>query len=178
MIENSEIDQLIDFTSSFSLYSGIISDAILELQELGILQELKNMWWSIKKGGGQCGPKDGAQKAAGAASELGLANVGGVFVVLAGGSVIAVVICVSEFIWKMKQIPRAERDNIFIELMRELKHVICCYGSTRPVRRNTVDDLGSQVGDPKLEKSYKLISRRLFSEQLHSAILSGGWLRI
>lgn len=28
--------------------------------------------------------------------------------------------------------------------MRELKHVICCYGSTRPVRK-TIDDLGSQV---------------------------------
>lgn len=92
-----------------SPYRGIISDAILELQELGTLQELKNLWWSMKKGGGQCGPKDGAQKAAGAASELGLANVGGVFVVLAGGSVIAVIICVSEFVWKMKQIPRGER---------------------------------------------------------------------
>lgn len=28
--------------------------------------------------------------------------------------------------------------------MRELKHVICCYGSTRPVRK-TIDDYGSQV---------------------------------
>lgn len=28
--------------------------------------------------------------------------------------------------------------------MRELKHVICCYGSTRPVRK-TMDDMGSQV---------------------------------
>ena len=122
-----------------------MSDAILELQELGKLHELKNLWWSIKKGGGKCGPKEGGQKAAGAASELGLANVGGVFVVLALGSIIAIVICVCEFIWKMKQIPRGERDNIFVELMRELKHVICCYGSTRPVRKcNLGDDLGSQ----------------------------------
>lgn len=94
--------------------------------------------------GGKCGVKDGAQKAAGAASELGLANVGGVFVVLAGGSAIAIFICISEFIWKMKQIPRTERDHIAVELMRELKHVICCYGSTRPVRR-TLDDLACPV---------------------------------
>lgn len=24
--------------------------------------------------------------------------------------------------------------------MRELKHVICCYGSTRPIRRNPMDE--------------------------------------
>lgn len=36
------------------------------------------------------------------------------------------------------------QEHIFIELMRELKHVICCYGSTRPVRK-TLDDMGSQV---------------------------------
>lgn len=103
---------------------GIISDAILELQELGTLQELKNTWWSVKKGGGQCGPKDGAQKAAGAASELGLANVGGVFVVLAGGSVIAIVICVSEFVWKMKQIPRSERVRTFITRLYRFNRLI------------------------------------------------------
>ena len=44
----------------------------------------------------------------------------------------------------MKQIPRSERDHIGVELMRELKHVICCYGSTRPVRR-TLDDLACPV---------------------------------
>ncbi|RWS28514.1 Glutamate receptor: ionotropic kainate-like protein 2, partial [Leptotrombidium deliense] len=128
-----------------SPYRGIMSDAILQLQEGGVLHTLKNKWWSQERGGGKCGPKDGAQKAAGAASELGLANVGGVFVVLAGGSVIAIVICVSEFVWKMKQIPRTERDHIFIELMRELKHVICCYGSTRPVRKTAINDMGSQM---------------------------------
>lgn len=96
-------------TPSDSPYRSLISDAILQLQEGGVLHTLKNRWWSERKGGGQCGPKDGGQKAAGAASELGLANVGGVFVVLAGGSIIAVIICVSEFIWKMKQIPRTER---------------------------------------------------------------------
>lgn len=89
-------------TQPESPYRGILSDAILELQELGKLHELKNLWWSQKKGGGKCGPKEGGQKAAGAASELGLANVGGVFVVLALGSIIAIVICVCEFIWKVR----------------------------------------------------------------------------
>lgn len=101
-----------------SPYRGLISDAILQLQEKGTLQLLKNRWWSQKKGGGKCGPKDGAQKAAGAASELGLANVGGVFVVLAGGSVMAIIICISEFIWKMKQIPKSERVSELLIIFR------------------------------------------------------------
>ena len=104
-------------TPSESPYRSLISDAILQLQESGTLHTLKNRWWSEKKGGGVCGPKDGAQKAAGAASELGLANVGGVFVVLAGGSIIAIIICVSEFIWKMKQIPPTERVINIIKLL-------------------------------------------------------------
>ncbi|KAI1307964.1 Glutamate receptor ionotropic, kainate 2 [Halotydeus destructor] len=131
-------------TPSDSPYRSLISDAILQLQESGALQTLKLKWWSQQRGGGKCGPKDGSMKQAGAASELGLANVGGVFVVLAGGSMVAIVICLAEFVWKMKQIPRGERDHIFVELMRELKHVICCYGSTRPIRK-TLDDMGSQA---------------------------------
>lgn len=131
-------------TVAESPYRSMITDAILHLQEGGVLHTLKNRWWSEKYGGGTCGPKEGTQKAQGAASELGLANVGGVFVVLAAGSFVAIVICVLEFVWKMKQVPRSERDHIFVELMRELKHVICCYGSTRPVRR-TMDDMACPV---------------------------------
>lgn len=91
-----------------SPYRSLISDAILKLQEDGILHMLKDRWWS---GGGKCGPKE-TQKASGSASELGLANVGGVFVVLAGGSCIAIFICLAEFIWKMKNIPRNERVRV------------------------------------------------------------------
>ena len=131
-------------TVAESPYRALLSDAILYLQEKGMLYTLKNKWWSEKYGGGSCGPKEGAQKAQGAASELGLANVGGVFVVLAAGSAVAIVICILEFVWKMKQVPRSERDHIFVELVRELKHVICCYGSTRPVRK-TIDDMACPV---------------------------------
>jgi hypothetical protein len=67
---------------------------------------LKERWWSGK---GKCGGPKETQKVSGSASELGLANVGGVFVVLAAGSCIAIIICLGEFIWKMKNIPRNER---------------------------------------------------------------------
>ncbi|XP_074594832.1 glutamate receptor ionotropic, kainate 2-like [Brevipalpus obovatus] len=123
-------------TPQRSKWREMLSDRIVGLHESGTLSVLKDKWWSMK----MCEPKDGAQKASGAASELGLANVGGVFVVLAIGSSIAVIICVGEFIWKMKQVPIEERDHIFVELIRELKHVICCYGSTRPIRKARMGD--------------------------------------
>ncbi|XP_046915372.2 glutamate receptor ionotropic, kainate 2 [Dermatophagoides farinae] len=115
-----------------SQYRSIISDAILKLQEEGKLHMLKNRWWSGK---GKCGGKKETQKVSVSASELGLANVGGVFVVLAAGSIIAIIICIGEFIWKMENIPRSEREHICIELLREIKYVICCYGNTRPIRK-------------------------------------------
>ena len=92
-----------------SPYRAIISDAILRLQEDGILHMLKSKWWS---GSGKCGVGKETQKVQGSASELGLANVGGVFVVLAAGSCIAIIICIGEFIWKMKNIPRNERVGL------------------------------------------------------------------
>jgi ionotropic kainate glutamate receptor 2 len=88
-----------------SPYRAMISEAILKLQEHGKLHMIKEKWWSAK---GKCGPKEN-QKASIAASELTVAHVGGVFVVLAAGSIIAIFICLAEFIWKMKNIPRNER---------------------------------------------------------------------
>lgn len=115
-----------------SPYRSIISDAILKLQEDGKLHMLKDRWWSGK---GRCGGQKETEKVSGSASELGLANVGGVFVVLAAGSCIAIIICIGEFIWKMKNIPRDDREHICVELLREIKYVICCYGNTRPIRK-------------------------------------------
>uniref|UniRef100_A0A0P4WIW3 Ionotropic glutamate receptor C-terminal domain-containing protein n=1 Tax=Scylla olivacea TaxID=85551 RepID=A0A0P4WIW3_SCYOL len=37
-----------------SPYTNAISEAILNLQEEGILQALKKRWWQQKKGGGKC----------------------------------------------------------------------------------------------------------------------------
>lgn len=45
------IDQ-IPYTGS--PYTNAISEAILNLQEEGILQALKKRWWQQKKGGGKC----------------------------------------------------------------------------------------------------------------------------
>ncbi|XP_011502789.1 PREDICTED: glutamate receptor ionotropic, kainate 2-like [Ceratosolen solmsi marchali] len=62
-------------------YRNELSGAVLKLQEMGILTALKNKWWKEKGGGGHCQEDSGG----GQAEELGLANVGGVFLVLIVG---------------------------------------------------------------------------------------------
>lgn len=53
--------------------------------------------------------QDDASKSSSAANELGLANVGGVFVVLMGGMGVACVIAVCEFVWKSRKVAIEER---------------------------------------------------------------------
>ncbi|XP_037079302.1 LOW QUALITY PROTEIN: glutamate receptor ionotropic, kainate 2-like [Pollicipes pollicipes] len=88
-----------------SPYTSTISNAILILQENGTLHALKTKWWKEMKGGGAC--KRNAKKSSAAASELGLDQVGGVFVVLLAGMAAACCIAICEFIWKSRQLNQA-----------------------------------------------------------------------
>ncbi|PBC34948.1 Glutamate receptor, ionotropic kainate [Apis cerana cerana] len=92
-----------------SPYRTAISGAILKLQEEGKLHLLKTRWWKEKRGGGSC--RDDISKSSSTANELGLANVGGVFVVLMGGMGIACVIAVCEFVWKSRKVAIEERKQ-------------------------------------------------------------------
>lgn len=100
---------------------------------------LKTRWWKEKRGGGSCrvcsfrltnptvvanafinvilyaGLQDDASKSSSAANELGLANVGGVFVVLMGGMGVACVIAVCEFVWKSRKVAVDERVGFYNE---------------------------------------------------------------
>ncbi|XP_063982434.1 glutamate receptor ionotropic, kainate 1 isoform X2 [Diachasmimorpha longicaudata] len=99
-----------------SPYRTAISSAILKLQEEGKLHILKTRWWKEKRGGGKC--REDNQKGGSTANELGLANVGGVFVVLMGGMGIACVIAVCEFVWKSRKVAVEERCTVSIFLSR------------------------------------------------------------
>lgn len=111
-----------------SPYRTAISGAVLKLQEEGKLHILKTRWWKEKRGGGSCRVsfdlnlkfqrkkslrlnlyQDDTSKSSSAANELGLANVGGVFVVLMGGMGVACVIAVCEFVWKSRKVAVEER---------------------------------------------------------------------
>lgn len=101
-----------------SPYRGLLSEAILALQETGKLQELKNRWWveRIQAQGIVC-PVE--KKGDAAAAELDIGNVGGVFVVLLAGTGIGCLIVVLEFIWKTKKVVRNDRvSHLLVDLVR------------------------------------------------------------
>ncbi|XP_076356962.1 glutamate receptor ionotropic, kainate 3-like [Tachypleus tridentatus] len=96
-------------TPKGSIYRTPLSSGILKLQESGILHVLKERWWKQKKGGGQCVE---SKKGSSSVRELGLANVGGVFVVLLGGLAIATVVAVLEFFGRQKNGKRGQRTYL------------------------------------------------------------------
>ncbi|ROT63284.1 putative glutamate receptor ionotropic, kainate 2 [Penaeus vannamei] len=84
-----------------SPYRTMVNAAVLRLQEMGRLHVLKRKWWKEKRGGGTC--QDDESKSSSKANELGLNNVGGVFVVLLAGMGLASVVAVCEFVWKSRK---------------------------------------------------------------------------
>ncbi|KAL4716150.1 hypothetical protein ACJJTC_013927 [Scirpophaga incertulas] len=110
-----------------SPYRTAISGAVLKLQEEGKLHILKTRWWKEKRGGGSC--RDETSKSSSTANELGLANVGGVFVVLMGGMGVACVIAVCEFVWKSRKVAvdeRKEEASLCSEMATELRSALKC----------------------------------------------------
>nr|XP_053639399.1 glutamate receptor ionotropic, kainate 2-like [Cherax quadricarinatus] len=116
-----------------SPFTNAISGAILSLQEGGKLQALRTRWWKHKKGGGQC--KDDESKSSSKANELGLNNVGGVFVVLLAGMGLASVVAVCEFVWKSRKLATEEHASVWTEMSKELKFALSCDSSSKPVRK-------------------------------------------
>lgn len=103
-----QVGGLLDSKSySFALptgspYKKVIDQAILNLQEDGVLEQLKKRWWKARRGGGKCAPTDSSEGSVKGVYQLDLGLVGGVFVVLVVGVALAVVVAVCEFAWKSR----------------------------------------------------------------------------
>lgn len=122
-------------TQQDSPYRAVLSEAILMLQEKGVLHKLKDRWWKEKKDGNTSCEVREQQKSSGTASELGLDHVGGVFVVLGAGALMSITICIMEFYWKHIKTPRQERRHMLVELYREVKYIFQSGRNRRPLRR-------------------------------------------
>lgn len=97
-----------------SPYRTPINSAILRLGEKGTLQTLKTRWWK-EKGGGLC-EKDDTESAS--SGELGMANVGGVFLVLMLGCVASLIIAIVEFLWNVRDV--AVREKVRFPFIQSL----------------------------------------------------------
>ncbi|KAF2352922.1 Ionotropic glutamate receptor [Trinorchestia longiramus] len=104
-----------------SPYRALVNAAVLRLQELGRLHDLKQRWWKERKEGGKC--KVDESKASNKANELGLSSVGGVFAVLVGGMMIAFCVAIGEFVWKSRKLAIAKHvSGRVTEVYGDQKH--------------------------------------------------------
>uniref|UniRef100_A0A8C7TQA3 Glutamate receptor n=1 Tax=Oncorhynchus mykiss TaxID=8022 RepID=A0A8C7TQA3_ONCMY len=108
-----------------SVYRDEFDLAILKLQEDNRLEILKRKWWD----GGKC-PKEEDHRAKG----LGMENIGGIFVVLVCGLLVAIFMAVLEFMWFLRQMPGTEL-SVCEEMLRELQGIVLCRDSLQLRRR-------------------------------------------
>uniref|UniRef100_A0A803Y928 Glutamate receptor n=1 Tax=Meleagris gallopavo TaxID=9103 RepID=A0A803Y928_MELGA len=92
--------------------------AILQLQENNRLEILKRKWWE----GGKC-PKEEDHRAKG----LGMENIGGIFVVLICGLIVAIFMAMLEFLWSLRHSEQSEvgPDNVLKVYLCLLLRVEC-----------------------------------------------------
>ncbi|GFQ98585.1 glutamate receptor ionotropic, kainate 2 [Trichonephila clavata] len=141
-----------------SPYRTHMSSAILKLQENGKLHVLKDLWWKKKRLSQKCAKDDTTSSSS--ASELGLANVGGVFLVLICGVFLGCIIVVFEFVWKSRKVPSEERESLCASFCRELKFAICCGGSTKPIKST---EEGGEASTPHQENGLPFMPMPGFS---------------
>ncbi|OWR43876.1 ionotropic glutamate receptor subunit ia, partial [Danaus plexippus plexippus] len=120
-----------------SPYRQPMSESILQLQEQGKITRMKDKWWKEKRGGGACADDDASS---GDAQPLVLANVGGVFIVLAVGSGLAIVCAFFEMIVNVWFISRKAKVPFLEELKAELMFVFSFSGDVKPVRHRESSD--------------------------------------
>lgn len=103
-------------------YRTKLSEAILSLQESGVLEVLRTRWWKEKRGGGACDTDD--SQSGDSVKELTLANVGGVFVVLLMGAGVAMILCGLELYERCRRESKASGLTKMDHLKRRLKFAL------------------------------------------------------
>eukprot|EP00102_Acyrthosiphon_pisum_P020555 XP_016657765.1 PREDICTED: glutamate receptor ionotropic, kainate 1 [Acyrthosiphon pisum] len=114
----------------------LVNMAVLKLSESGALMNLKNRWWSVSDDK-RC--KDLKKDSA----ELDVNEVGGMFVILILGCLIAFLFSILEFLWNIRKVAVEEKLTLWEAFMVELKFVLKCHGTSKPVRH--VEDSSSDV---------------------------------
>lgn len=91
-----------------------MSGAVLHLQEGGKLSALKDLWWRQYDDGNKCATEAASKPSSSADSnKLGLANVGGVFLVLIYGCVAAFFMAIIEFLWNSRTVAIENRVRAY-----------------------------------------------------------------
>uniref|UniRef100_A0A8C1INI8 Glutamate receptor n=1 Tax=Cyprinus carpio TaxID=7962 RepID=A0A8C1INI8_CYPCA len=130
-----------------------ITLGILQLQENNRLEILKRRWWE----GGKC-PKEEDHRAKG----LGMENIGGIFVVLICGLIIAVFVAIMEFVWSTRRSAETDEVSVCQEMMTEFRNVISCKKNSRLRRRRPLSSQGAPR-QMRLVREMRLSNGKLYS---------------
>ncbi|UJR09982.1 hypothetical protein I4U23_014206 [Adineta vaga] len=132
-----------------SPYRDILSDTILKLQDEGVIQKYYNKWWK-EAANLKCEREDKRKELA---SELGFANIGGVFFILAIGLVLSIVVAAVEFTIKIRN-RQGRQASVRKEMARYFRFALT-NGSTPKRRIISFTGIDSNVvgGDDGCESS-------------------------
>ncbi|CAF0727434.1 unnamed protein product, partial [Didymodactylos carnosus] len=108
-----------------SPYRDILSDAILKLQDEGLIQQYYNKWWK-EESNVKCDTDD--KRGSIIASELGFVNVGGIFLILAVGLIMSTCVAIIEFTWKIRN-KKGRHISICKEMRRYFRYAVFNIGS-------------------------------------------------
>ncbi|CAK1585391.1 unnamed protein product [Parnassius mnemosyne] len=115
----------------YSSYRTPVDNAVLKLAESGKLVELKNRWWKVPPEEG-CVSEEAAEEGT-SAEELGVDNVGGVFVVLGVGCGMAAAMGVFEFLWHVREVAIEQKMTQTEAFWAELAFVLSFWKTEKPV---------------------------------------------
>ncbi|XP_055307728.1 uncharacterized protein LOC129571880 [Sitodiplosis mosellana] len=97
-----------------------------------------------------------------------LDNVGGVFLVRGGGLVVAVIACIIDFIWNIRQIAIDETITPCEASVRELKFVIDLRQTTKPVGKG-LEERSDSSRSSQSSKSDRSLKSAISKESLKTA---------
>ncbi|CAF1177003.1 unnamed protein product [Adineta steineri] len=121
-----------------SPYRDILSDTILKLQDEGVIQKYYNKWWK-EAANIKCDRED---KRKDLAAELGFANIGGVFVILAVGLVLSMIVAAVEFTIKIRN-RKGGQTSIRKEMARYFRFALSNVSAPKRRTSKTADDIPS-----------------------------------
>ncbi|XP_031766702.2 glutamate receptor ionotropic, kainate 2-like isoform X1 [Galleria mellonella] len=125
----------------YSSYRTAVDNAVLKLAESGKLVELKNRWWKAPETGGCITEEAGEDTSAG---ELGIENVGGVFVVLGVGCGIALGMGIIEFLWHVREVAIEQKMTQSEAFWAELIFALSFWETEKPVEHSRPSSSASE----------------------------------
>ncbi|XP_060606416.1 glutamate receptor ionotropic, kainate 2-like, partial [Ruditapes philippinarum] len=129
-----------------------ISKEIVNLQQQQVISKLYKKWW-VEKSNTVCEDDNADDQQT---SALGVGNLGGVFLVLAGGSIFALFVAILEFLWKAGKTARKQNVSFLTEVKNGLYFIFVECTSSRNMgeENSSVDEC--EVNKNSLQKTPKI----------------------